>query len=81
MRAFIEEHQPEVCITGHIHESAGVDRIGRTVVVNAGALRDGGYIVVDANPDGLTAELCGCRVLHLPPLPADDPSGALTAER
>lgn len=57
VRAFIEEHQPDVCITGHIHESAGVDRIGRTVVINAGALRDGGYIVVDAASDGVRAEL------------------------
>jgi Icc-related predicted phosphoesterase len=57
VRAFIEEHQPEVCITGHIHESAGVDRIGRTLVVNAGALRDGGYIVVEGGPSGLAAEL------------------------
>ncbi|HVO24386.1 MAG TPA: metallophosphoesterase family protein [Candidatus Margulisiibacteriota bacterium] len=63
VRAFIEEHQPAVCITGHIHESAGVDRIGRTVVLNAGALRDGGYIVVDAAADGLRAELC--RLSHL----------------
>jgi len=57
VRAFIEEHQPEVCITGHIHESAGVDRIGRTTVVNAGALRDGGYVVVTSGPEGLAAEL------------------------
>lgn len=57
VRAFIEEHQPEVCITGHIHESAGIDRIGRTTVVNAGALRDGGYIAVEAGPNVLTAEL------------------------
>jgi Icc-related predicted phosphoesterase len=57
VRAFIEAHQPDVCVTGHIHESAGVDRIGRTTVVNAGAFRDGGYIVVTDRPDGLAAEL------------------------
>lgn len=57
VRAFIEEHQPDVCISGHIHESANVDRIGRTTVANAGAFRDGGYIVVTADADGLTAEL------------------------
>ena len=27
-RRFIEEVKPEVCISGHIHESAGVDQIG-----------------------------------------------------
>ncbi len=57
VRAFIEAHQPAVCITGHIHESAAVDRIGRTVVVNAGAFRDGGYVVVDAGLNGLAVEL------------------------
>jgi Icc-related predicted phosphoesterase len=57
VRAFIEKHQPEVCITGHIHESAGVDRIGRTTVVNAGLLREGGYIVVTLGANGLSAEL------------------------
>ena len=57
VRTFIETHQPDVCITGHIHESAGVDRIGRTIVLNAGALRTGGYIVVTQSDNGLTAEL------------------------
>jgi len=57
VRTFIETHQPDVCVTGHIHESAGVDRIGRTTVLNAGALRDGGYIVVTDSGGGLTAEL------------------------
>jgi len=57
VRAFIEEHQPEVCITGHIHESAGIDHIGRTTVVNAGAFHAGGYIAVTLGPGGLGAEL------------------------
>jgi uncharacterized protein len=57
VRAFIEEHQPEVCITGHIHESPGIDHIGRTTVVNAGAFHAGGYIVVTLGPGGLKAEL------------------------
>lgn len=47
-RRFIEEVQPAVCISGHIHESAGVDRIGATVVVNAGPFKGGGYIVIEA---------------------------------
>lgn len=57
VRTFIEQHQPEVCITGHVHESAGIDHIGRTTVVNAGAFRDGGYIVVSLGLDGLHAQL------------------------
>ena len=57
VRAFIERHQPHVCITGHIHESAGIDHIGRTTIVNAGAFRDGGYVVVTESSHGLSAEL------------------------
>src|SRR5208282_427377 len=45
-RQFIEEVKPEVCISGHIHESAGVDRIGPTQIFNAGPFKGGGYIVV-----------------------------------
>lgn len=58
VRAFIEAVQPDVCLCGHIHESRAVDRIGRTVVVNPGALGAGGYAVVSAPEVGpLTAEL------------------------
>jgi hypothetical protein len=45
-RRFIEEVKPDVCISGHIHESAGVDSIGPTRIFNAGPFKGGGYIVV-----------------------------------
>jgi len=45
-RRFIEEVKPDVCISGHIHESAGVDSIGTTQIFNAGPFKGGGYIVV-----------------------------------
>jgi hypothetical protein len=57
VRRFIETHQPDACITGHIHEAAGLDHIGRTAVVNAGACRDGGYIVASLSAAGLQVEL------------------------
>lgn len=58
VREFIEEVQPDVCVCGHIHESRGVDRIGRTVVVNPGTLLSGGYVVVRlAGEGGFAAEL------------------------
>lgn len=56
-RRFIEEYQPEVCISGHVHESAGVDAIGRTTVLNEGPFKGGGYIVVDINSDNVDARL------------------------
>ncbi len=46
VRAFIEDRQPDVCLTGHIHESKSQDRIGRTRIVNPGLFADGGYAVI-----------------------------------
>src|SRR5262249_44547284 len=46
VRAFIAARRPQVAVVGHIHEGRGVEQIGETTVVNAGALRDGGYAVV-----------------------------------
>ncbi len=56
-RRFIEEVKPEVCISGHIHESAGVDVIGPTKILNAGPFKGGGYIVVRAEGGQLDARL------------------------
>ena len=56
-RRFIEEVKPDVCISGHIHESAGVDQIGPTKILNAGPFKGGGYIVVRAEDGRLDARL------------------------
>src|SRR5215468_2724110 len=61
VRAFIEARRPQVCVVGHIHEGRGVDRVGDTLVLNAGALRDGGYVVVTADAHGLHVELRNFR--------------------
>jgi hypothetical protein len=63
VRAFIEAHRPQVCVVGHIHEGRGVDRVGDTLVLNAGALRDGGYVVVEDDGAQLRAELRHVRDL------------------
>ena len=51
VRAFIEDAQPTLCICGHIHEARGMDRIGRTKVLNPGAFLAGGYAVMTLNPE------------------------------
>jgi uncharacterized protein len=56
-RRFIEEVQPEVCISGHIHESAGADTIGATRVLNAGPFKGGGFVVVTSAGNRLDARL------------------------
>ncbi|HEX9796574.1 MAG TPA: metallophosphoesterase [Anaerolineales bacterium] len=52
VRQFIERHQPLACFTGHIHEAAGIDHLGDTVLVNPGPLAGGGYAVATLNEDG-----------------------------
>lgn len=41
LRSLIEDYQPDFVICGHIHESRGRDRLGKTEVINTGALADG----------------------------------------
>ncbi|MFZ5563539.1 MAG: metallophosphoesterase family protein [Thermodesulfobacteriota bacterium] len=43
VRKFIETHRPMACFTGHIHESAGMDKIGETPVINPGLFGNGRY--------------------------------------
>ncbi len=52
-----EEAEPLVHICGHIHESACVGRMGRTVLVNPGSFRDGRYAVVRIAGGKAEAEL------------------------
>lgn len=57
VRTFIERVQPEVCLTGHIHEARATDVIGQTRIVNPGALSGGGYARVRLAEGRLTASL------------------------
>lgn len=57
VREFIERVQPDVCLTGHIHESRALCNIGRTVIINPGPLADGGYARIERSAQGITASL------------------------
>ena len=57
VRRFLEAVRPAVCISGHIHESRGMDRVGDTVVVNPGMLADGGYAVVEYDGAAVSVRL------------------------
>lgn len=57
VRNFIEKYQPDLCLTGHIHESAGEDRIGKTHILNPGPFYDGGFTVIEFDGKELKAEL------------------------
>ena len=49
LRDFIEKTEPLAVITGHIHESANIDTVGQTIVINPGALAEGKYAVLEAS--------------------------------
>ncbi len=51
VREFIEEVQPALCLTGHIHEAKGETELGKTKVINPGMLKDGGWIEIDILDD------------------------------
>jgi len=47
VRDLIESKEFDIVLTGHIHESAGVDEIAGTTVVNPGAVVEGKYGVLE----------------------------------
>jgi len=57
VRRFIEDIQPDVCLTGHIHEAKSEDRIGKTRIVNPGLFEEGGYAVIRLDNGQLTIRL------------------------
>ena len=56
LKKFIEERQPPLVVTGHIHEARAVDRIGDTVIVNPGPLFRSYYAVIEFNEEEKKAE-------------------------
>jgi len=52
VREYIDKKQPALFICGHIHESAGKEYYGKTLVINPGPFRDGHYAVITRNDKG-----------------------------
>ncbi len=57
VRDFITKYKPDISISGHIHEARGNDKIGNTLLFNAGMFREGGYIKIVKQAENLVAEL------------------------
>lgn len=57
VRAFIERVRPALVLTGHIHESRAVDRVGESLVINPGMLAGGGFVRIEYRDNALSAEL------------------------
>ncbi len=61
VRRYVERHRPALVLSGHAHESRGVDNLGGSTLVNAGPLMDGNY--AEVHIDGLVSvELKGERL-------------------
>lgn len=54
---FIQRVQPDICLTGHIHEADTEDYIEKTKVINPGMLCMGGYALIQLKGDKLEAKL------------------------
>jgi Icc-related predicted phosphoesterase len=50
VREFIERCEPDLMLCGHVHEAKGQERIGKTVIVNPGMLRNG-HALIDLGED------------------------------
>ncbi len=57
VREFVELCQPDVLVCGHIHESRGVDTLGKTQMVNCGSAARGYYALIDIT-DAVSIRLC-----------------------
>jgi Icc-related predicted phosphoesterase len=51
LHRFVEEHQPDLLICGHIHEDRGEAVIGSTKVINVGEMRWGYYAIIELNDE------------------------------
>lgn len=49
VREWVLQNRPRLVLSGHAHESKGVDMMGETTVVNAGPLMDGNYAEIGLN--------------------------------
>ena len=57
IRKIIENHQPTIALSGHIHESRAIDRIDKTLIINPGPAALGYYALIDVTHESAEGEL------------------------
>lgn len=60
LREFIENNELDLVICGHIHEAYGIDRLGKTLIVNTGAAEVGHAAFIEINA-GIEVQLLRIR--------------------
>lgn len=61
VRDFLLARRPAVCLTGHIHEAVGSDRVGSTLVLNPGPFSEARFVEVRIDGDAVEAEIVRLR--------------------
>lgn len=57
IRRFIESRQPDICLSGHIHEAKGTDTIGKTRIINLGMLYNKGWATLEVEKTTINVHL------------------------
>ena len=57
VRNFLLADSVDLCICGHIHESAGEDTLGRVLCVNLGPFKNGRYALIDIDVENARAQV------------------------
>ncbi len=57
LRKIIEDMQPEIFVSGHIHEAAGTDNLGKTVLLNPGPFRRGTVGIIEIENNKINAKV------------------------
>ena len=53
----IEEYEPALAVSGHIHEARAIDNIGPSTLINPGPFKDGFYGICEINGTVKSCEL------------------------
>ncbi len=51
VKEFLETNPVSLCLCGHIHEAAGIERFGGTLVANSGSFKKGRYLTIEIGQD------------------------------
>lgn len=56
LRSAVEKFQPLLLVHGHVHEAFGEEKLGRTLCVNTGAVKDGKAVFLEISKNSVKVE-------------------------